>query len=177
MMKRKIIFCLIESAEISSDSDTSISNISELSDLLENNSWTDEDALYFPLIKILMFGVRKTRVQNYLVIIESWTDSEFKEHLRLSRRTAYQLIHEIEQSPFIPHHSFGIKPISGKLSFFIFLWFMANTEPLRTVADRFNVSILSVFRVIRQVIKWILTKIDIIKWPEGDHISCAITFF
>jgi len=47
---------------------------------------------------------------------------------------------------------------------------MANTEPLRTIADRFDVSISSVFRIIRRVITWILTKIDIIKWPENDHI-------
>lgn len=80
------------------------------------------------------------------------------------------ILDEIEQSPFIPQHSFGIKPISGKLSFLIFLWFMANTEPLRTMADRFNVSISSIFRIIRRVIAWIFTKIDVIKWPEDDHI-------
>jgi len=58
------------------------------------------------------------------------------------------VLDEIEQSCFIPKHLFGRKPISGKLSFLIFLWFMANTEPLRTIADRFNVSISSVFRII-----------------------------
>jgi len=47
---------------------------------------------------------------------------------------------------------------------------MANTEPLRTFADRFDVSISSVFRVIRRVIAWVLTKMDVIKWPEDDHI-------
>lgn len=54
---------------------------------------------------------------------------------------------------------------------------MANTEPLRTLADRFDVSISSVFRVIRRVIAWALTKMDIIKWPEDDHIGLyAISF-
>jgi len=95
-MKRKIIFCLIETAEISSDSDTSISsNVSELSNSSteEECNWTDEeDALYFPLIKYLTSGVKRAKVDNYLAIVESWTDSEFKKHLRLSRRTVYQLI-------------------------------------------------------------------------------------
>lgn len=80
------------------------------------------------------------------------------------------ILDEIDHSPLISQYSFGTKPISEKLSFFIFLWFMANTEPLRTIADRFDVSISSVFRVIRRVIAWILTKIDIIKWPENDYI-------
>jgi len=43
-----------------------------------------------------------------------------------------------------------------------------NTEPYRTLSDRFDVSISSIFRVIRRVIAWILTKLDnTIKWPEG----------
>jgi len=92
MMKRKIIFCLIETAEIS-DSDTSSSNISEFSNMSTEDSWTDEeDMLFFLLFKHLSFGVKRRKVENYLTIVESWSNSEFKEHLRLSRRTAYQLI-------------------------------------------------------------------------------------
>lgn len=90
-MKRKIIYCLMETVEISSDSDTSISsNVSELSNSSTECNWTD--ALYFPLIRYLTSGTKRTKVENYLAIVESWTDLEFKEHLRLSRRTAYQLI-------------------------------------------------------------------------------------
>lgn len=96
MMKRKSIFCLVDTIEINSDSDdtSATSNISELSTFSTENNWTDEeDALFFPLIKYLLTSkVRRGKVENYLAIVESWTDSEFKEHLRLSKRTAYQLI-------------------------------------------------------------------------------------
>lgn len=53
---------------------------------------------------------------------------------------------------------------------------MANTEPLRTIADRFDVSISSVFRVIRRVAAWLLTKLnDVIKWPQGQNNITAIS--
>ena len=49
---------------------------------------------------------------------------------------------------------------------------MANTEPLRTLADRFNISISSVFRVLRRVIAWLLTKLNImIRWPQGHDVT------
>lgn len=48
---------------------------------------------------------------------------------------------------------------------------MANTEPLRTLADRFDISISSVFRVLRRVLAWLLTKLDtMIKWPQGHDV-------
>lgn len=63
-----------------------------------------------------------------------------------------------------------MKPISAEMSFLIFLWFIANTEPLRTISNIFNISISSTFRVIRRVITWVLTKLDdIIKWPQTNH--------
>lgn len=61
-MKRKIIYCLMETVEISSDSDTSISsNVSELSNSSTECNWTD--ALYFPLIRYLISGAKRTKVE------------------------------------------------------------------------------------------------------------------
>jgi len=65
---------------------------------------------------------------------------------------------ELELSNFIPSHSFGVKPISAKLSFLVFLWYMANMEPLGTLANNFDISISSIFRVLRRVIAWLLTR-------------------
>lgn len=65
-----------------------------------------------------------------------------------------------------------MKSIEAKFNFLIFLWHLANTEPLQTISDRFDVSISSVFRVIRRVTAWILTKLDdVIKWPQGEHVA------
>lgn len=47
---------------------------------------------------------------------------------------------------------------------------MSNTEPLRTMSDRFDISISSVFRVLRRVENWLLTKLDnTIRWPQEDY--------
>lgn len=81
----------------------------------------------------------------------------------------------MDTSDFIPKNNFGKLPIAGKLSFYIFLWFMSNTEPLRTISDRFDVSISSVFRVIRRVLSSILTKLNaIVKWPETNNEILAV---
>ncbi|XP_018404592.1 PREDICTED: putative nuclease HARBI1 [Cyphomyrmex costatus] len=180
-MEKHEIYCLIETTEISSNSSSSELSSSEISNFSKEDSSTDNeddnDALFFPLIRYLTSGHKKQKVKNYLRIVASWTNSEFKEHLRLSRRTTYQLIDELEQSSYIPCHSFGMRPISVELSFIIFLWFLSNTEPLRTIADRFDISISSVFRVIRRVLAWILTKIYIIKWPQGNEIQTVCNQF
>jgi len=43
-------------------------------------------------MKFLTSGQRRHRIQNYLQIIDSWSDQEFKEHLRINRCTASKLI-------------------------------------------------------------------------------------
>jgi len=52
----------------------------------------DADLLYFPLMEYLTSGSRRHRINDYLEIINLWTEREFKEHLRLSRRSVLQLI-------------------------------------------------------------------------------------
>lgn len=122
--------------------------------------------------------VKEDRVEDYLQVVDSWTNQEFKEHLRLHQNTVMILIEELKLSGYIPSHSFGVKLISAKVSFLIFLWYIANTEPLRTMSDRFNVSISSVFRVLRQVIAWLLTKVDtVIKWPQEHEIMITCEKF
>lgn len=84
----------------------------------------------------------------------------------------------MELSGYIPSHSFGTQPVSAKLSFFLFLWYIANTEPLRTLSDRFDVSISSVFRILRRIVNWFLTKLDtVIRWPQGQHVRIVCEQF
>lgn len=57
--------------------------------------------------------------------------------------------------------------------------FIANTEPLTPIATRFDISISSAFRVIRRVIAWLLTKLNVaITWPQNyEEISAACDMF
>lgn len=164
----QVISWLAETVTISSDD----SNTSSWSDVCSYKSESsdeyddDEDRLFIPLMQYLI-RLRRKRVDDYLHIIDSWTDPEFKNRLRLSRKTAYRLIGELEKSGFIASHKFGLKPLEPKLCFYIFLSFIANTEPLTPIATRFDISISSTFRVIRRVVAWILTKLNhAVKWPQ-----------
>ncbi|XP_067205435.1 putative nuclease HARBI1 [Linepithema humile] len=184
MWKRKVVFCLTETLSIHNNdsSSTSDSSYYDVDSTTTNDSFlyseNDSNALYFPLMQYLSCGHKRHYVENYLQLVESWTEYEFKEHLRLSRQTALQLIDEYETSEFMPNHLYGIRPISGRLSIYILLWFMANTEPLRTISDRFNVSISSVFRIIRRLIAWLLTKTDeIITWPQHEKVLAVCEGF
>ncbi|XP_011144149.2 uncharacterized protein LOC105185963 [Harpegnathos saltator] len=179
--KEKIVVNLVLESMINTSTNTEDSSNSEIdwnnsSLSIDDTSFSSEEndgyLLLFPLMKYLISGCKRHRVEDYLHVVDSWTDLEFKEHLRIKRNLAIRLIDELHESGFIPSHSFGVRPIEVKLSFLIFLWHLANTEPLRTISDRFDVSISSVFRVIRRVTAWILIKLDdVIKWPEGQHVA------
>jgi len=132
----------------SSSDNSSMLNTSTDDNMTSSSERQDEDVLLFPLMRYLMNGRRRHHVENYLQIVDSLTDAEFKEHFRLNRHTVLILIDELEASAFIPLHTFGRKLISAKLSFLLFLWYIANTEPLRTLSDRFGISISSVFRIL-----------------------------
>ncbi|CAL1672739.1 unnamed protein product [Lasius platythorax] len=123
MDENKVMCTLMETvSSISSDSSTSNDSWSEWSSIASDDNWIhnndNEDVLLFPLLKYLTSGNKRHRVEDYLLVIESWSDLEFKEHFRLSRKIAYQLIDELEVSDFIPKNCFGKPPITGKNKFF-----------------------------------------------------------
>ncbi|XP_036150630.1 uncharacterized protein LOC118648429 [Monomorium pharaonis] len=168
----------------SSSTNTSSSSSDSLSEIMNstnesNTSFSSnevEDDLLFPLYQLLMHGRRRSKVQDFLNTVHLYSDAVFKEHFRLQRRTAYLQIDVLQQSNFIPSHSSGMRKISAEWSFLIFLWYIVNTEPLRTLGDRFNVSISSIFRIIHRVVEWLLSRLDEeIKWPEGNDASLVIS--
>lgn len=79
---------------ISSTSSSSSLNESSSSDTTDNikSSSEDEDLLLFPLLKFLTNGQRRHRIKNYLELINSWSNEEFKQHMRINRHTAQMLI-------------------------------------------------------------------------------------
>lgn len=97
MTDHKILICLAETVAISSDDD----NSSGWSDVFKDNAETseddievyddDDDKLFFPLMQYLI-RLRKKRVDDYLHIVDSWSELEFKNRLGLSKKTSYQLI-------------------------------------------------------------------------------------
>lgn len=94
MTDHKVLIGLAETVALSSDDDSS-----GWSDVFKSDADTseddieeyDDDKLFFPLMQYLI-RLRKKRVDDYLHIVDSWTDLEFKNRLGLSKKTSYQLI-------------------------------------------------------------------------------------
>lgn len=76
-----------ESSSWSDDCNVKHESGVEHEDLEDEN----DDRLFFPLMQYLIRRRRK-RVDDYLHIIDSWSDAEFKSRLRISRKTALRLI-------------------------------------------------------------------------------------
>lgn len=97
MADPKVILWLTETKVSSSDdSDTGswsdVCSVKAHDDSSETEDQdNDTDTLFFPLMQYLI-RLRRRRVDDYLHIVDSWTDTEFKNRLRLSRKTAYRLI-------------------------------------------------------------------------------------
>lgn len=52
------------------------------------------------------------------------------------------------------------------------LWFLNNKEPHRILANLFDMSLSSVFRIICRVINWLVTLVpEVIIWPEGNDTT------
>lgn len=96
MADPKLLIWLGESIQSSSDeSDSSWSDVCSIKqyseDELEEQEDENDDQLFFPLMQYLIRRRRK-RVDDYLHIVDSWSDSEFKSRMRISRKTAFRLI-------------------------------------------------------------------------------------
>lgn len=103
MNENRILAMIVESHLSSTDSSTTTddswsewSSMSSDDDTIYDDN--NRDVLIFPLLRYLTTGNKRNRVEDYLLVVESWSDMEFKEHFRLSRRIALQLIGNFHQS-------------------------------------------------------------------------------
>ncbi|KAF2892073.1 hypothetical protein ILUMI_14100 [Ignelater luminosus] len=77
---------------------------------------------------------------------------EFLEHFRIDRHSVETLAGQFENSEYYKHHSGQYGKLNAFQHILIFLWFVGHqTASFRDVADRFSITISSLFRVIRRV--------------------------
>lgn len=95
-----------------------------------------------------------TRIQDYFEqTLPRYLPDEFKHHFRMTRETCELLSLEIMQTGQIPiRNSSGRPVIAPQKQILAFLWRIANQEPARAVADRFDLTSSSVNRVFRRVV-------------------------
>lgn len=85
------------------------------------------------------------------VTVSAYAPSEFRSHFRMTRGTSEFLCREIINTGRIPTgNSRGRQPIPPVKQVLVLLWSMANQEPARLVADRFDITMSSVDRVLQR---------------------------
>jgi len=104
---------------------------------------------------------------------------EFQSHFRLKRTTFEILVREAVGTGVLPiGNVFGRQVIDKRKQVSIFLWFIANQESTRLVADRFNVTFSSVSRVVRRVMESVLAlRNQYIKWPNETQLRETMESF
>lgn len=77
---------------------------------------------------------------------------EFSKHFRVTGHVAESLVTKFESSEYYKRHSGQYSKLSALQQVLIFLWFVGHkTASFRDVADRFNIIISSLYRIVRRI--------------------------
>ena len=139
---------------------------------LETNEFLDEndDIIYFSVVS--SYTRRNlNRVRHFFEsTVPSYFPDEFKSHFRMTRETC-----ELFTQTVMPTGRIRLGNRTGRVAIppqkqiLAFLWSMANQEPARAIADRVNITLSSVNRVLKRVSQ---AAIDLsgqyIRWPNGE---------
>ena len=145
----------------------SIDDDFENSDFVED----DDDIVIFSAASCFMRR-NLTRITGYFEqTIPRYLGDEFKQHFRMTKETFEILSREIIARGRIPLGNPSGRPvIPPEKQVLTFLWGMANQEPARAIADRFNITRSSYNRVFRRVgMAAVDLCHDYIIWPTGDY--------
>ncbi|KAJ8911891.1 hypothetical protein NQ315_012305 [Exocentrus adspersus] len=96
---------------------------------------------------------------------------EFMEHFRLNRHVVESLAENYSQSGIFKRHSGMYGKLSALQQTHIYLWFVGHqTASFRDVADRFNISISSLFRIIKRLTEYVSNLApQTIYWPTAQE--------
>ncbi|KAJ8927446.1 hypothetical protein NQ314_020116 [Rhamnusium bicolor] len=123
------------------------------------------------LEELLEDRVRPKNENYFNQTIPQYNAQEFLEHFRISRHVANSIAEEFQNSDYYKRHAGCYGKLSALNQTYIFLWFVGHqTASFRDVADRFSITISSLFRVIQRV-SYFLSNLSpqIIKWPTLEE--------
>ena len=116
------------------------------------------------------------RVQRSILLL--YFPDEFKSHFQITRKTCELFTYEVMPTGRIPlGNGSGRAPIPPtKQVLYAFLWSMANQEPTRAVAAKFDITLSSVDWVLKRVSQ---AAVDLsgrfIRWPNVEFQWLNIT--
>ena len=80
-------------------------------------------------------------------MVPTYSIDEFKSHFRMTRGAMDILGREVAATGIIPQgNHFGRPPIPVQCRVLAFVWFMSNSKVMRSVLDRFDLTLSSLFR-------------------------------
>ena len=137
-------------------------------DMLLNN----DDDRYIDVIASVATFMRRSLERNQQFceqVVQSYSLDEFRSHFRMSRGKVELLCREIAGTGKIPTgNRFGRAAIPLEKQVLAFIWFISNMEVIRSVSDRFNVTLSSLERILFRVSgACVDLKQHYIKWPNG----------
>ena len=130
----------------------------------------EDDVIIFAAVSCFMRR-KLNRVNGFFEdTIPLYLTSEFKNHFRMTRGTFDMFLQEMmHEEQLNVHNPCGRPTIPPEKQLLIFLWTMANKEPNRAIADRFDVTISSAHRTLRRITEAVIALCPrYIKWPNGE---------
>ena len=128
----------------------------------------------------MFFVERKSRPKNFLEqIVPKFSSVEFLEHFRVSRLVAEAIAGRFRDSPLYNHQCGPNGKLEPYAQTLIYLWFVGRqTTPFRAVADRFNIALSTLHRIIG-VFTTLLSSLSstAIKWPTQEEKIISENYF
>ncbi|KAL4127339.1 hypothetical protein QTP88_011514 [Uroleucon formosanum] len=122
---------------------------------------------------------KRPKNENYFETVARYNDLEFMEHFRVRHHIAYDLAVHFEGSQEFNETTGGHGKITAYNQVLIFLWFAGHlTASFRDVADRFCITISSLFRIVRRlthVISYMAS--TVITWQNEHEKQRTRDFF
>ena len=142
-------------------------DVNVINDIIED----DDDIVVFSAASCFMRR-NLTRIAGYFEqTVQRYLPDEFKHHFRVTKETFETLSREILRTGHIPLGNPSGRPvIQPQKQILTFLWGMANQEPARAIADRFDITRSSYNRVFRRVVMAAVgLSNEYIRWPTGEY--------
>lgn len=142
-------------------------DVNVINDVIED----DNDIVVFSAASCFMRR-NLTHIAGYFEqTVPRYLPDEFKHHFCMTKETFEILSREILRTGHIPLGNPSGRPvIQPQKQILTFLWGMANQEPARAIADRFDITRSSYNRVFRRVVMAAVGLCnEYIRWPTGEY--------
>ncbi|KAL1489224.1 hypothetical protein ABEB36_014157 [Hypothenemus hampei] len=129
-------------------------------------SSSDDDLEEF----VNVFKIPKS-INYFEQIVPQFSEQQYREHFRIGRQLTQQLANQFEVSEYYHYQEGDSEKITALKFITVFLWYAGSEAgSFRDVADRFDISKSSLYKIIRRV-TYFLSNLSpqVIKWPTNEE--------